>query len=77
MTVPLTRFDHELDSLRALLEDEPAYRARQVWDGLHQRKVDPEAMTDLPKALRARVQEGPPPPPERVNQTGNENGGTR
>src|SRR6266550_6405890 len=35
---------------------EPAYRARQVFAGLHQRRLQSfEAMTDLPKALRARL----------------------
>jgi 23S rRNA (adenine2503-C2)-methyltransferase len=26
-----------------------------VWDGLYRRRLDPEAMTDLPKALRSRL----------------------
>jgi 23S rRNA (adenine2503-C2)-methyltransferase len=35
---------------------EPAYRARQVFAGLHQRRLQSfEAMTDLPKALRAHL----------------------
>src|SRR4051812_455400 len=35
---------------------EPAFRARQVFAGLHQRRLQSfEAMTDLPKALRAQL----------------------
>ncbi|MFN2498802.1 MAG: 23S rRNA (adenine(2503)-C(2))-methyltransferase RlmN [Pyrinomonadaceae bacterium] len=35
---------------------EPAYRARQVFAGLHQRRLQSfEAMTDLPKGLRAQL----------------------
>jgi len=35
---------------------EPAYRARQVFGGLHQRRLQSfTAMTDLPKALRAQL----------------------
>jgi 23S rRNA (adenine2503-C2)-methyltransferase len=36
--------------------DEPRYRALQVFRWIHQRGVaDPEQMSDLPKALRARL----------------------
>ena len=50
-----TRYDHDLAALGELLESEPSYRARQLFDGLYQRLLEPEEMTDLPKALRARV----------------------
>jgi 23S rRNA (adenine2503-C2)-methyltransferase len=48
------RFDLSLADLTALLVDEPAYRTRQVWRSLHQGR-EPEEMTDLPQALRARL----------------------
>jgi 23S rRNA (adenine2503-C2)-methyltransferase len=51
----LSRYDATRDDLAALLEDEPAYRVRQVWDGLHARVLAPAEMTDLPVALRDRV----------------------
>jgi 23S rRNA (adenine2503-C2)-methyltransferase len=36
--------------------EEPAYRARQVFAGLQQRRLQSfAAMTDLPKALRAHL----------------------
>ena len=46
--------------LQALLTDwgEPGYRADQIWSWLYRRfAAAPEEMTDLPKALRARLAE--------------------
>jgi 23S rRNA (adenine2503-C2)-methyltransferase len=54
LTVP-TRYDATREDLAALLPGEPAFRVRQVWDGLHRRVVAPADMTDLPAALRATV----------------------
>src|SRR3954452_2003780 len=76
MAPPSTRYDHDIDSLRALLEDQPRYRVNQVWDGLHQRLLEPDAMTDLPKALRARLQEALPPALELVTESVSEGGDT-
>ena len=50
-----TRFDAGPEDLAAALGDQPSYRRRQVWDGLYRRAVEPEAMTDLPLALRQRL----------------------
>jgi 23S rRNA (adenine2503-C2)-methyltransferase len=50
-----SRYDPDLVALGDLLEGEPAYRARQVFDGLHRRLVGPDDMTDLPKELRERL----------------------
>ena len=41
--------------LRELLDGEPAFRCRQVWDGLHLRVQRPEEMTELPASLRDRL----------------------
>jgi 23S rRNA (adenine2503-C2)-methyltransferase len=49
-------YDITPDSLAELLDDEPAYRVRQVWDGLHRRALRPGEMTDLPLALRDRLE---------------------
>lgn len=57
----MTRYDAGLDDVAALLVGEPAYRARQVFDGLHQRLLEPEEMTELPKILRAHVASVLPP----------------
>jgi 23S rRNA (adenine2503-C2)-methyltransferase len=51
------RYDVVRSDLERLLDGEPRYRADQVWHGLHQRGLDPEEMTDLPRALRARLGE--------------------
>ncbi|MCU1452536.1 MAG: rlmN [Acidimicrobiales bacterium] len=50
-----TRYDLEREELGELLADEPRYRVDQVWRGLHERGVEPDEMTDLPRGLRARL----------------------
>jgi len=56
MTYDVTR-----DQLADLLADQPPYRIRQVWDGLHRRARRPSEMTDLPLALRDRLEAALPP----------------
>src|SRR6202167_910466 len=48
-------YDLTRGELDLLLGDQPAFRARQVWDGLHERVLHPDEMTDLPLALRTRL----------------------
>src|SRR5215213_568721 len=44
---PMTsRYDARPADVAEVLAGEPAYRARQVWDGLHRRGLDPEEMSD-------------------------------
>ena len=50
-----TRYDVDRAAVAALLHDEPGYRVDQVWGGLYQRRADIEDMTELPKAVRARL----------------------
>jgi 23S rRNA (adenine2503-C2)-methyltransferase len=50
-----SRYDARPADVAELLAGEPAYRVRQVWDGLHRRGVDPEEITELPVALRRRL----------------------
>jgi 23S rRNA (adenine2503-C2)-methyltransferase len=50
-----SRYDVDLAALGDLLADAPSYRIRQVWDGLYRRRIDFGDMTELPKALRARL----------------------
>ena len=54
---PVLRYDPDRDELAGLLEGEPRYRVDQVWDGLHERGDDLEDLTNVPKALRARLAE--------------------
>jgi 23S rRNA (adenine2503-C2)-methyltransferase len=55
--VVVGRYDVTFDEVAAVLAaaGEPAYRARQVWDGLYRQGVGPEELTNLPKALRLRL----------------------
>jgi 23S rRNA (adenine2503-C2)-methyltransferase len=48
-------YDLTRGELDLLLSDQEAFRARQVWDGLHARVLRPEEMTDLPLALRSML----------------------
>jgi 23S rRNA (adenine2503-C2)-methyltransferase len=48
------RYDLSLDEVAALLRDQPAYRARQLWEGLV-RGDDPAQLTVLPRVLRERL----------------------
>ncbi len=53
-------YDLSLPDLTALLSDwgEPAYRARQIWEGIYQHfYTSADEFTTLPKALRARLAE--------------------
>ena len=45
------------DELTTLLDGEPRYRLDQIWQGLYQHYAAPAEMTNLPKALRAKLGE--------------------
>src|SRR3954451_7409911 len=50
-----TRFDLSEGELASLLAGEPAYRARQVWEGLYRHGAEPAELTNLPASLRSRL----------------------
>ena len=53
-------YDLDLPSLTNLLKecDEPAYRAKQIWQGLYQHLYDsPEQFSNLPSSLRKKLAE--------------------
>jgi 23S rRNA (adenine2503-C2)-methyltransferase len=53
-------YDLDLDELTNLLQEwnEPAYRAKQIWQGLYQQLYrSPEQFTNLPKSLREKLAE--------------------
>ena len=54
-------YDLSREELDALVDDQPSFRARQVWEGLHVRVLRPEEMTDLPAPLRAALGRALPP----------------
>lgn len=72
-----TRYDLERPELAALLDGEPRYRVDQVWDGLHRRGMAPEEITELPKALRARLADALPAALSPVAETSSDGGDTR
>ena len=59
--LPATRYDHDRAALGALLDDEPAYRIDQLWQGLYRDLADPAEITTLPAGLRGRLTEDLPP----------------
>lgn len=65
----MARYDVTRAELAAVLAGEPDYRVKQVWDGLHQRLLAPEEMTDLPKALRGRLAAEPALAPALTERT--------
>ena len=53
-------YDLDFPSLENLFKEwnEPAYRAKQVWQGLYQHLYNsPEQFTNLPKSLREKLAE--------------------
>ncbi len=54
-------YDVTREELAVVLDGEPAYRVRQVWDGLHLRAQRPEDLTELPAALRTTLAAVLPP----------------
>ncbi|MEJ7799375.1 MAG: 23S rRNA (adenine(2503)-C(2))-methyltransferase RlmN [Ilumatobacter sp.] len=52
-----TRYDVSRDDLAAMLEGTPRYRVDQVWSGLYEQFTDPVDWTNMPKALRADLDE--------------------
>lgn len=54
---PLTRYEPDRAALGELLSDQPRYRTDQLWDGLYRQLSEPAELTNLPKALRAHLDE--------------------
>ena len=73
-----TRYGVGREELASLLAEagEPAYRARQVWEGLHAGLLAPAEMTSLPRALRERLELALPPALDLVAESVSDRGGT-
>ena len=69
-------YDVTREELAELLEGEPAYRVRQVWDGLHARVQRPDELTELPAALRATLGAALPPSLREVSRQSADDGET-
>ncbi len=69
-----TRYGLTRAEFAAHLDGEPRYRLDQLWDGLYSQLADPADVTNLPKSLRARLDEQLPaaltPVAESVDETG-------
>ncbi len=71
-----TRYDIDAAELGSLLGDEPAFRTRQVWQGLYGRLETPAEMTSLPQALRSRLETELPPALTEVRRSTADDGQT-
>ena len=69
-------YDLTREELAELLDGEPAYRVRQVWDGLHVRVQRPEDLTELPATLRTALEAALPPALVEVSRQSADDGET-
>jgi 23S rRNA (adenine2503-C2)-methyltransferase len=51
-----SRYDATKEDLATLLDGEKPFRVKQVWEGLHTRLAEPSEMTELPAALRTKLE---------------------
>ena len=72
-----SRYDATKEDLAALLADEKPFRVKQVWEGLHTRLAEPSEMTELPGALRARLEHDLPPALTAATESASDGGNTR
>ncbi|MBA3604770.1 MAG: 23S rRNA (adenine(2503)-C(2))-methyltransferase RlmN [Actinomycetota bacterium] len=71
-----TRYGIDRDALGVMLDGEPRYRVEQVWHGLYGRLQAPEEMTNLPLALRRRLDAELPAALEPVTESVSDAGDT-
>ncbi|MFN0027788.1 MAG: 23S rRNA (adenine(2503)-C(2))-methyltransferase RlmN [Acidimicrobiales bacterium] len=55
-----TRYELDRDELAGLLGDQPGYRVTQIWEALYRQFRQPQEMTNLPQALRDRLEQRAP-----------------
>lgn len=55
-----TRYDVDRAGLGAILTEEPRYRLDQVWDGWYAQLRDTDQLSNVPKALRSRLDDALP-----------------
>lgn len=75
-TPTATRYELNRDDLGTVLGGEPRYRVDQLWDGLYTQLADPADITNLPKALRARLDAELPPALRLVTESVSDDGDT-
>jgi 23S rRNA (adenine2503-C2)-methyltransferase len=69
-------YDLTRQELAGILDGEPDYRVRQVWDGLHVRVQRPEDLTELPAVLRTALAAALPPALHEVSSQSADDGET-
>jgi len=69
-------YDLTRQELAGILDGEPDYRVRQVWDGLHVRVQRPEDLTELPAAMRTTLASALPPALHEVSRQSADDGET-
>jgi 23S rRNA (adenine2503-C2)-methyltransferase len=69
-------FDVNRAELAALLDGEPRYRVDQVWHGLYGTLAPPAELSNVPKALRARLADALPDALRSVTRTSSDAGTT-
>ncbi|GJM38654.1 MAG: putative dual-specificity RNA methyltransferase RlmN [Acidimicrobiales bacterium] len=52
---PTLRYDVSRDELATVLDGEPTYRLDQIWEGIHRQGGELDDLSNVPKALRARL----------------------
>ena len=72
-----SRYDATKEDVAALLADEKPFRVKQVWEGLHTRLAEPSEMTELPAALRTRLEAQLPHALETAAESTSDGGNTR
>jgi 23S rRNA (adenine2503-C2)-methyltransferase len=72
----ITRYDVTRDELATMLDGAPRYRLDQVWAGLYEQCTDPADWTNVPKAMRAELDERLPAALQLVTESVSKNGDT-
>lgn len=75
-TPHVTRYELDRDALADVLDGEPRYRLDQLWDGLYTQLADPSDITNLPKALRSRLETELPTALQLVTESVSDDGDT-
>jgi 23S rRNA (adenine2503-C2)-methyltransferase len=70
------RYGVDRDELASLLSDQPRYRVDQVWEGWYRQLRRTDELTNLPKALRARLDTDRPESLEPVTRSISDDGQT-
>jgi 23S rRNA (adenine2503-C2)-methyltransferase len=70
------RYSVDRSELAELLGDEPKFRVDQLWQGLYEHHSDPADITNLPKALRERLESELPTALTEVTRSVGDNGNT-